>query len=413
MAATFTVNGQTVTVQQNQKLLRYLRDTLRLTSVKDGCSEGACGTCTILLDGKPVKACVQQTDRLDGRHILTVEGLSDFEKEVYVYAFGTAGAVQCGFCIPGMVLCAKALLDVNPDPDEAAIRHALRNNICRCTGYVKIIEAVRIAAAVLRAGKIPKADGDWRLGARVPRLDVREKVLGTGVYTDDIELPGMLHASAVRSKYPRARVLAIHTERARALPGVACVLTADDIPCLHKVGHLKRDWDVMIGVGGITHYLGDAIALVAAETPEILEAAKALVEVEYEELPPVRSAQEAMAEDAPQLHEGGNLLAHRHVRRGDVAAAYSLGRGAAEALEIVAHGDRRSSKVVGRRIGSISLPEGCAIGALIRGNDENALVLMGDKDTVIEAEDHVIVFVPSKKLIPKIERLFTVNVGFF
>ena len=321
MAATFTVNGQTVTVQQNQKLLRYLRDTLRLTSVKDGCSEGACGTCTILLDGKPVKACVQQTDRLDGRHILTVEGLSDFEKEVYVYAFGTAGAVQCGFCIPGMVLCAKALLDVNPDPDEAAIAHALRNNICRCTGYVKIIEAVRIAAAVLRAGKIPKADGDWRLGARVPRLDVREKVLGTGVYTDDIELPGMLHASAVRSKYPRARVLAIHTERARALPGVACVLTADDIPCLHKVGHLKRDWDVMIGVGGITHYLGDAIALVAAETPEILEAAKALVEVEYEELPPVRSAQEAMAEDAPQLHEGGNLLAHRHVRRGDADKA--------------------------------------------------------------------------------------------
>ena len=124
MAATFTVNGQTVTVPQNQKLLRYLRDTLRLTSVKDGCSEGACGTCTILLDGKPVKACVQQTDRLDGRHILTVEGLSDFEKEVYVYAFGTAGAVQCGFCIPGMVLCAKALLDVNPDPDEAAIAHA-------------------------------------------------------------------------------------------------------------------------------------------------------------------------------------------------------------------------------------------------------------------------------------------------
>ena len=107
----------------------------------------------------------------------------------------------------------------------------------------------------------------------------------------------------------------------------------------------------------------------------------------------------------------GELI--RHVRRGDVAAAYSLRRGAAEALEIVAHGDRRSSKVVGRRIGSISLPEGCAIGALIRGNDENALVLMGDKDTVIEAEDHVIVFVPSKKLIPKIERLFTVNVGFF
>ena len=321
MAATFTVNQTTVTVENNQSLLRYLRDTLRLTSVKDGCSEGACGTCTVLIDGKPVKACVQRTDRLQGKHVLTVEGLTGFEKEAYVYAFGTAGAVQCGFCIPGMVLCAKALLDTNPDPSEAEIAHALRNNICRCTGYVKIIQAVRIAAAVLRAGRVPEGETSWRLGARVPRLDVREKVLGYGEYADDIVLPGMLYGSAVRSKYPRARVLAIRTERAKALPGVACVLTADDIPCLHKVGHLKRDWDVMIGVGQITHYLGDAVALVAAETPEILEQAKALVEVDYEELPPVRSAAESMAEGAPLLHEDGNLLAHRHVCRGDAEGA--------------------------------------------------------------------------------------------
>ena len=321
MAATFTVNHRTVTVEQNQNLLRYLRDTLRLTSVKDGCSEGACGTCTVVIDGRAVKACVQQTDRLQGKEVLTVEGLSDFEKEAFVYAFGTAGAVQCGFCIPGMVMCAKALLDRTPDPDEAQIARALRGNICRCTGYVKIIEAVRIAAAVLRAGRVPEGETSWRMGARVPRLDVREKVLGYGEYTDDIVLPGMLYGSAVRSKYPRARVLAIHTERAKALPGVACVLTADDVPCLHKVGHLKRDWDVMIGVGQITHYLGDAVALVAAETPEILAQAKALVEVEYEELTPVRSAAESMAEGAPLLHEDGNLLAHRHVRRGDADAA--------------------------------------------------------------------------------------------
>ena len=117
--ATFTVNGKSVTVETNQKLMRFLRDTLRLTSVKDGCSEGACGTCTVLIDGRAVKACVQQTDRMEGKTILTVEGLSDFEKEVYAYAFGEAGAVQCGFCIPGMVLCAKALLDGNPDPTEA------------------------------------------------------------------------------------------------------------------------------------------------------------------------------------------------------------------------------------------------------------------------------------------------------
>ena len=144
--ATFTVNGQTVTVEQNQKLMRYLRDTLHLTSVKDGCSEGACGTCTILIDGKAVKCCVQQTDRMEGKTILTVEGLSDFEKDAYTYAFGEAGAVQCGFCIPGMVMCAKALLDQNPSPTRQEIAHALRNNICRCTGYVKIMDAVELDA---------------------------------------------------------------------------------------------------------------------------------------------------------------------------------------------------------------------------------------------------------------------------
>ena len=109
--AVFTVNGKTVTAEKNQKLLRFLRDELRLTSVKDGCSEGACGTCTVLIDGKPTKACVPQTDKLEGKNILTVEGLSDWEKKVYTWAFGEAGAVQCGFCIPGMVISAKALLD--------------------------------------------------------------------------------------------------------------------------------------------------------------------------------------------------------------------------------------------------------------------------------------------------------------
>ena len=116
--AVFTVNGRSVTAEKNQKLLRFLRDELRLTSVKDGCSEGACGTCTVLIDGKPTKACVPQTDKLEGKQILTVEGLSDWEKRVYTWAFGEAGAVQCGFCIPGMVISAKALLDTNPDPSR-------------------------------------------------------------------------------------------------------------------------------------------------------------------------------------------------------------------------------------------------------------------------------------------------------
>ena len=145
--AVFTVNGSTVTVEKNQKLMRYLRDTLRLTSVKDGCSEGACGTCTVLVDGKPVRACVQQTAKLEGKSVVTVEGLSDFEKELYTYAYGEAGAVQCGFCIPGMLLNAQALLMKNPNPTTEEIKVAMSGNLCRCTGYVKIEKAVALAAS--------------------------------------------------------------------------------------------------------------------------------------------------------------------------------------------------------------------------------------------------------------------------
>ena len=319
--ATFFVNGTAVTVEKNQKLIRFLRDELHLTSVKDGCSEGACGTCTILLDGKPVRACIQQTDKLEGKHVLTVEGLSEFEKELYTYAYGAAGAVQCGFCIPGMVMCTKALLDVNDNPTEAECAAAIKNNICRCTGYVKIIKAMLLAAELKRKGEIPPLDPDWSLGKRVHRLDVREKVLGYGQYPDDVYLDGMIYASAVRSAHPRARVLAIHTEKAKALPGVVGVFTAADVPGENKVGHLKKDWDTMIPVGGITHYLGDAICIVAAETQEILDQAKKLVEVEYEVLTPVRNPKEAMAPDAPLVHHDGNLMAHKHIQRGFPAEA--------------------------------------------------------------------------------------------
>lgn len=319
--STFIVNGHAVTVERNQKLLRFLRDDLGLTSVKDGCSEGACGTCTVLIDGKPTRACIPQTDKLEGKTVVTVEGLSDVEKDVYTHAFGAAGSVQCGFCIPGMVLCAKALLDQNPSPTREEAAYAIRNNICRCTGYVKIIDGILLAAETLRAGVVPPVPTDWSLGARVPRVDVAEKVTGTGIYPDDVYLDGMLHGSAVRSEYPRARVLAIHTEAAKALPGVVGVFTAADVPGQNKVGHLMKDWDTMIAVGDITHYLGDAICLVAAETPEILAQAKALIQVDYEPLEPVRSPAEAMLPDAPLVHRSGNLLAHKHIQRGNPAEA--------------------------------------------------------------------------------------------
>ena len=322
--STFTVNGKTVTTDKNQKLLRFLRDELHLTSVKDGCSEGACGTCTVLVDGKATRACVFTTDKMEGKSIVTVEGLSDFEKAAYTYGFGEAGAVQCGFCIPGMVMAAKGLLDVNPDPTEEEIKFALRTNICRCTGYVKIIEGVRLTAKVLREGRIPEEKEAWKLGSRVHRIDVAEKVQGTGIYPDDVYMEGMIYASAVRSAHPRAIVKAIHTEAAKALPGVVGVFTADDIPGQNKVGHLVKDWDTMIAVGSITHYLGDAICIVAAEAPEILAEAKGLVEVDYEVLQPVRSPEEAMLPDAPLVHRSGNLMAHKHIQRGN--AAFSIAK---------------------------------------------------------------------------------------
>ena len=315
------INDQEIEADPERKLMEVLRDDLRLKSVKDGCSEGACGTCTVLVDGKATKACVQKMSRMEGKHILTVEGLSQREKDVYVYAFGEAGAVQCGFCIPGMVICAKALLDVNPDPSRAQAAFAIRNNYCRCTGYKKIIDAILLAAKMFRENlPIPKERTDIKVGSKVHRVDVEEKVLGTGQYVDDldqVDLPGMIYGSAVRSKYPRARILAIHTEKAKALPGVVCVLTAADVPGQNKVGHLKQDWDTMIPVGGVTRYLGDAIAIVAAETKEILEQAKALVEVEYEELKPVTCPAEALAEGAPLVHSTGNILSHEHLVRGD------------------------------------------------------------------------------------------------
>ena len=320
----FVVNGVPCSTEEEKPLLRYLRDELRLTSVKDGCSEGACGTCTILVDGKAVKACILSTKRAAGKEIVTVEGLSEAEREAFVYAFGAVGAVQCGFCIPGMVMAGKALLDQNPNPTEAEIKKAIRGNVCRCTGYKKIIEGIALAGAILRgeASVDPALEEgeDYGVGARAFRTDVRAKVLGTGAYCDDLYLDGMAHASAVRSQYPRARVLDIDPSAALALPGVLAVLTADDVPH-NKVGHLQQDWDVMIAKGDITRCVGDAICLVVAENETVLKQAKELVKVDYEPLEPVRTIQEARAADAPILHPGGNLCQQRHVTRGDARAA--------------------------------------------------------------------------------------------
>ena len=326
---TFTVNGETITTTKNKSLLRFLRDDLHLLSVKDGCSQGACGTCTVVIDGVATRGCIMNTKRAQGKVIETVEGLSHEEQEAFVYAFGAVGAVQCGFCIPGMVMSGAALIRRNPNPTEAEVKEAIKNNICRCTGYKKIIEGILKAARILRGEEQIDPDlerGDnYGVGSKAFRVDVRAKVLGYGKYPDDVtnvDFPDMAYGSCVRSKYPRARVVKIDTTEAEALPGVVGVLKAEDVP-VNKVGHIQQDWDVFIPEGSNTRYLGDALCMVVAEDEETLEAAKKLVKVEYEELPIVRNIEEAAAEGAPLVHteSESNLCQSRHITRGNVQDA--------------------------------------------------------------------------------------------
>ena len=312
------VNGNIQISETNKKLIDFLREDLDLTSVKNGCKEGACGTCMVLIDGRACKACVQELKSLEGKNILTVEGLSQREKDVYSYAFSVSGAVQCGFCIPGMVISAKALIDKVPEPSIKEVKASIKNNICRCTGYRKIEEAILLAAKMFREDiPVPSEHYTGAVGENIPRADAVSKVLGTAQYAADIKIDGMIYGSAVRTEHPRAVIRSIDISEALKLDGVVGIFTAEDIPGKKKIGHLVKDWDVMIPVGGCTRYVGDALALVAAETPEIMEEAKKLIRIEYEVLTPVTSPTEALAEGAPLIHENGNIMSKVDLKRGN------------------------------------------------------------------------------------------------
>ncbi len=320
---TVNINGKDYESAHDKKLLRFLRDDLRLTAAKDGCSEGVCGTCTVLVDGKKTKACVVSLSKLQGKKVLTVEGIDPGEMRVYEHCFAEAGAVQCGFCTPGMVMAAKALIDREPNPTSVQVKDAIRMNICRCTGYKKIEEAILLAAKAFReAASVPKRTLIGVIGENLDRVDAPSKALGDAKYADDLYFDGMLFGTAVRSAYPRARVLSIDTAEAKAAPGVVCVLTAEDIPGTQKIGHLKQDYDVMIPVGKVTHFLGDAIVLVAAETEAQARAAALLVKVEYEELPPVLDMMDGLKDEIlVHASNGTNVLSHEHLVRGNADEA--------------------------------------------------------------------------------------------
>jgi len=321
------VNGVRRSVQApaEMTLLTFLRDRLGLTGSKNGCGEGHCGACTVIVDGKAQRACLLKLGRLAGARVETIEGLSTPDTvHPLQYAFVRCGAVQCGFCTPGMIMAAKALLDANPDPTEADIRRALAHNLCRCTGYVKIVAAVREAAAMLRRGEVRvprerlRREQEGAVGTGVPRLDGLERATGALRFTADLSFPDQLYGRVLRSPYPHAEIVSLDVSRARQAPGVVAVCTAQDVPGRRLFGTYVADQPVL--AWDRVRYVGDAVAVVYAETEEQAEAALGQIELICRELPVVDGPEAALRPDAPRLHPGGNLLRELHLRKGDVEA---------------------------------------------------------------------------------------------
>ena len=309
------VNGteRAVHVAPQTSLLTLLRDVLGLTGTKSGCDEGECGACTVWLDGEPVCSCLVPAVQVDGRDVRTVEAISgDSALRRLQHAFLAAGAVQCGFCTPGLLVAAAHLLERNPDPDDDEIREALAGNLCRCTGYQKIVEAVHVAAGRPR---IPLAVEHGRIGERARRVDGVPKVTGTFTYGTDLAADGMLRGVTLRSPFPSANIHSIDVSRAAAAPGVAAVLTAADLPGKRTFGLEFSDQPVL--AEEVVRFEGEPVALVAAETMEQAQSALDLIEVEYEPLSPVSDMEAALRPDAPQVHDFGNVLRHVHILRGD------------------------------------------------------------------------------------------------
>lgn len=324
----FTVNGQEVTAEAKPKftLLDFLRKEMGLMGTKNGCSQGHCGTCTVLVNGKAELACLYKMTRLANKKVLTIEGLAeDGRLHPLQQAFVEHGALQCGFCTPGMIMAAKALLDRTPSPTDDEIKEALNKCLCRCGVYPKAIQAVQAAAAVLRGQALqPASDFGARhdvVGHPVPRKEGPAKVRGEFLFADDMTMEGMIHAKVVWSEYPHADILSIDTTAAEALPGVVAVLTAKDVPGRNAFGTLQPDQPVLCDTR--VRYMGDAVALVMAESEEIAEQARRLVRVEYQELPGVFSPDEALAEGAPLVHEQGNVHAHLEVNKGDIGEGFA------------------------------------------------------------------------------------------
>ncbi|MBI2759670.1 MAG: molybdopterin-dependent oxidoreductase [Chloroflexi bacterium] len=342
-----TVNGIKHNLEPvaGETLSTLLRQRLRLTGTKIGCDEAECGACTVLVDGEPVVSCIYPAERADGKTIVTIEGIAStltptplpagegqgVRERLHPLqeAFVEHGAVQCGFCIPGQIMTAYALLKRNPNPNSDEIRFALKDTLCRCAGYPAIENAILAAAESLRTGepvRKPNIPDSIHIHQSVGHTHLRpdgiEKVNGKAIYTDDLVFENMLFAKVKRAMIPHGFLTKLDISKAKELKGVVAVLTAEDIPAEHNHGLVIYDWPVMVGVGERVRYVGDAIAIVAAETQEIAEQASALIEAEFDFQPVITNPVMAHQEGVPQIHEKGNLLKHIKVRKGDMEKGF-------------------------------------------------------------------------------------------
>jgi selenium-dependent xanthine dehydrogenase len=325
MMIEFVLNGspQRVETRDDEWFLETLRERCGITSPKDGCSpQGQCGACVVLVDGHPKTTCAMRARVADGKHVVTLDGLPAAERQQIADCFAATAGLQCGFCIPGIALRAKSITDRDAAPTREAIAHALDGHLCRCTGYVKIIDAIELLAAAKRGEPIPPACTDGRVGQPLTRVGAAQTTLGDRPFVGDLTRPGMLHGALVLSPHPRARVLRIDTTRARALSGVHTIATAADVPGERWYGLLLNDWPGFVAEGEEVRCVGDVLAAVAAVDRHTAREAAALVDVSYEVLPPVLDPRRALAADAPRVNpQHENLLERSVVRRGDADAA--------------------------------------------------------------------------------------------
>jgi selenium-dependent xanthine dehydrogenase len=320
----FVLNGRHVAIEPapGESLLDALRERCGITSIKDGCQpQGQCGCCLALIDGRPLVTCAIEAERAEGREVLTIEGLSPREREVVAKSLVASGGVQCGFCIPGITLRAKHLLDHRRDPSRDEIARAIDGHLCRCTGYAQIVDAVALMARAWRGGPIPEPAGNGGVGTPLARYQGFDQALGVRPYVADMRREGLLHGALAFSGHARALVRRIDTSKAAALPGVRAVLTAADVPGERWYGLLHDDWPGFVAEGEEVRCVGDVLAAVAADDARTARSAAAAVEVEYEPLPPVLDPEAALAPGAPRVNPAHpNLLSRSAIRRGDAAA---------------------------------------------------------------------------------------------